>query len=130
MLDDLADATDIANVERLRPTTASDELNMHNEQISGRIQHGPAPGTLPTVFSDEDKAALSEIDPDIANSLATLNNDQREAVKAFLQEVTTPAYHEDFQKIRDKENPGAAWTEERRKAHGEKVRAAHARKKK
>ena len=118
-LDELEDSKDVANFERHRPTV--DSLNMHNEQIPGAIQHGPAPGAGPaTVFSDADKALLQSVDPEIANSLALLDNDQRAKVKEIIAKMAAPST----------EAPVIAtakgWTPERRKAASEKAKARHA----
>ena len=90
-LDELRDATDIANFEKHRPVDASHELNMHNEQIVRPLQFGPAPGAGPaTVFSEQETETLTAIDPEIAGQLAVMNNEQRASVKAFMQNVMTP----------------------------------------
>ena len=82
---DLPDATDIANFERFRPSGGSQQLNMHNEQISGRMQFGPEPGAGPSVvFSERETALLDEIAPDIFRQLGTMTNEQRQAVKNFI----------------------------------------------
>ncbi len=106
-LDELPDATDIANFEKYRPDDASHELNMHNEQIVRPTQYGPAPGAGPmTVFSSEETSALKTIDPEIASQLVVMNNDQRASVKAFMQNVMTPT----------EETSKGGWTPERRAA--------------
>ena len=90
-LDELEDSKDVANFERHRPTDASHELNMHGEQIPGKLQFGPTPGAEPvTVFSDDDKALLQSIDPEIAKSLALLNNDDRAKVKEIIATMAAP----------------------------------------
>lgn len=108
-LDELPDSKDVANFERYRPADASHELNMHAEQIPGRMQFGPAPGTGPaTVFSSEETDALKAIDPEIASQLVVMNNEQRASVKAFMQNVITPT---------DQPAPvKGGWTPERREA--------------
>ncbi len=90
-LDELPDSKDVANFEKHRPSGALHELNMHNEQISGKLQFGPAPGVIPaTIFSDKETDALKAIDPEIASQLVVMNNEQRASVKAFMQNVMTP----------------------------------------
>ena len=83
--DDFAGATDIANVEKYRPAEASHELNMHSEQIPGKVQLGPKPGAGPSVVvGTAEVELLKTIAPDIAEKLATMSNDQRQMVKNFI----------------------------------------------
>lgn len=85
---DLPDATDVANFERYRPSGGSQELNMDNEQIQGRIQHGPRPGAGPaTVFTPDETDTLKAIDPEIHGRLALMDNNQRALVKQFMQSL-------------------------------------------
>lgn len=137
-LDELPDSKDVANFERHRPVDASHELNMHGEQIPGAIQHGPAPGAGPaTVFSDSDKALLQSVDPELAGSLALLNNDQRAKVKEIIATMTAPVEHEAtavYAEATSLAPVGAVtksvgWTPERRKAASEAAKARHAAKK-
>ena len=132
-LDELEDSKDVANFERHRPEGASHELNMHGEQIPGATQFGPAPGAgLATVFSDEDKAALEKIDPEIANSLALMNNEQRASVKAFMQNVTTPdtvaVGYTEATDLAPKKKKGSM-SPEKRKAQSDRMKAHWAKKK-
>ncbi len=116
-LDELDDAKDVANFEKYRPDEASHELNMHSEQIPGRMQFGPTPGAGPmTVFSSEETAALKGLDPEIASQLVVMNNDQRASVKAFMQNVMTPT----------EETSKGGWTPERRAAASEAAKARFA----
>lgn len=59
MLDEIPDAQDVANIERLRPRSSSQELNMHGEQIPGKMIMLP-PGQIESRnhASDEDRASL------------------------------------------------------------------------
>ena len=83
--DKLADASDIANIERLRPVGGSQELNMDNEQIPGRVQIGPVPGAGPAVvFSEEETALLEKKDPVLHSQIGLMNNDQRVIVKHMV----------------------------------------------
>jgi hypothetical protein len=88
-LDELADASDVANFEKFRPLDASHELNMHNEQIAGKVQHGPFGTELGTVITDEEKAILESVDPEVASSLALMNNAQRASVKNFVKNLAS-----------------------------------------
>ena len=83
---DLPDATDVANFECFRPSGGAQELNMHNEQIPGRMQFGPEPGAGPSVlFSDEEIEFLRASGADdIADKLSTMANEHRAAVKNFV----------------------------------------------
>lgn len=78
----LRDETDVANLERFRPTGGSGEMNMHNEQIPGKSVYLPAHLAATNVMSDEDKEAERQ------HTMATLrrlaaNGDK--ASKAALQ---------------------------------------------
>jgi len=80
-LDEAHDATDIANIERYRPQDASHELNMHNEQIAGKVQFGPAPGAGPAaVMSDAESEVLKIADPELHAQMALLDNESRRQV--------------------------------------------------
>jgi len=59
MLDEISDAQDVANIERLRPRSSSQELLMHGEQIAGKMIMLP-PGQIESKnhASDEDRASL------------------------------------------------------------------------
>lgn len=88
LLDELPEATDIANLERFRPQGGAQELNMHSEQIVGRIQHGPTPGAGPAVvFSDQDTETLKAADAELHSRLATMTNRHRALVKAYLNDL-------------------------------------------
>lgn len=122
---ELPDATDIANFEQFRPSGGSQQLNMHSEQIAGRIQFGPKPGVGPSVlFSDQETETLKAIDPEIASRLALMDNDQRQLVKGFISNLTEPGNEQP----RKKRNT-SSWTPERRAAFGQKMKAAKAAKK-
>ena len=58
MIDGVADAQDVANVERLRPVNSPQEGLMHGEQIQGRtISLPPGKVGIRNVMSDADRAA-------------------------------------------------------------------------
>lgn len=88
-LDELADASDVANFEKYRPLEATHELNMHNEQIPGKVQHGPYGTDLGTIITEEEKAILQSVDPEVASSLALMNNAQRASVKSFVRNLSS-----------------------------------------
>jgi hypothetical protein len=85
------DSPDIGNVELYRPAGGSQELNMHGEQIPGKQFYMPGQVTPGTVMSDAEVKLLQSIDPEIAERLALLDNDQRAEVKELLATYTTPA---------------------------------------
>lgn len=144
---DLADATDVANFERFRPSGGSQQLNMHNEQIPGTAFHLPPPNAAPvTVFTDEDIAAVKAADPGI--NLAALNNEQRATVKQWLNikqtiaamdaPATAPMEQTAVTTLRTvgdvvvvvpkKTRKKRDWTDEERAAFGAKMKAARAKK--
>lgn len=53
----LRDEVDVANIERFRPVGGSGELNMHNEQITGKSFFIPPNLEVRNVMSDEDREA-------------------------------------------------------------------------
>lgn len=119
---DLPDATDVANFEQFRPSGGSQQLNMHNEQIAGRVQLGPVLGAGPSVVIGTAEAEFLEtIAPDISAKLALMTNEQRAMVKDYIQNLAEPGNPQPRKK-RDT----SSWTPERRKAFGEKMKAAKA----
>jgi hypothetical protein len=77
----LSDEGDISNIEMYRPTGGPGELNMHNEQIPGKVMNLPPAGAGPTaVMSDEQGEMLQGINPDLHNKMALLSNEQRAEV--------------------------------------------------
>ncbi len=115
-LDELEDSKDVANFERHRPTEASHEVNMHGEQIPGAIQHGLTPGAGPaTVFTDADKALLQSVDPELANSLALLDNDARAKVKEIIATMADPS-------AAPPTKAKAGWTQEKKKAASDRAK--------
>lgn len=128
---DLPDATDVANFERFRPTGGSQQLNMHNEQIAGRLQYGPKPGTGPSVIMGEKEAdLLKEIAPDISGKLALMSNEQRGMVKNYMQTLMNaeaPMAETTLIPARRKQRSGMS--EEQRKASSDRMKAWHAAKK-
>ena len=86
LLDELPDASDIASIERFRPDGGSQELNMHNEQIQGRVQYGPAPGAGPAVvFSDAESEAVKALDPELHARMPLMSNETRGLLKTWLK---------------------------------------------
>ncbi len=77
---------DIANIERFRPVGGAQELNMDNAQIAGTNFHLQPPGASQgVVFTDEHIAILKALAPDLAEQLATLDNDQRATVMGAIE---------------------------------------------
>ncbi|MGI9405868.1 MAG: hypothetical protein ACR2O4_05815, partial [Hyphomicrobiaceae bacterium] len=88
---ELPDATDLVNFERYRPSGGSQQVNMDNAQIPGRMQFGPVPGAGPaTVLTDQETDTLRAIDPELADRLALMPNDQRARVKEFIRNLAEP----------------------------------------
>ena len=71
------------------------------------------------MFSDEDKALLQSVDPEISSQLALMNNEQRASVKQFITDMTTPSEVKPVTK---------GWSPERRQAASEKAKARWAEK--
>lgn len=114
--DALADSSDVANIERLRPQGASHELNMHNEQIPARQQYGPAPGAGPAaVMSESESALLKELDPELHGRMAMLPNEARHEVLGFIRRVMSQAGQDSPQKAAP-EKPKSEMAELRSKA--------------
>lgn len=81
-----SDATDIANVETLRPVGGSQELPMDNTVITPTEYHLPPPGAGPSVvFTDNDVATVRMFAPEIADKLALLSNDDRRSIKDLTE---------------------------------------------
>lgn len=81
-----SDAREVASIERFRPTVST--MNMDNAIIQGRQYHLPPPDAARGVsFSDEQLALLKSVDPEIAEKVALLNNEQRGEVKAVLSQA-------------------------------------------
>lgn len=117
------DETDIANIEKFRPKDAAHELNMHNEQIAGKMQYGPEPGAGPAVvFTDEETETLKAADPELASRLALMPNEHRQMVKDFIANLSEPGNPQPKRKRRE-------YTPEERKAIGERLKAAREAKK-
>lgn len=77
---------DVANVELLRPLKTSHDVSMHGAQIARKtdIHIGSDPvGTV--LFTAEEEAALMDMAPALAGSLAVLDNDARAQIKGLLE---------------------------------------------
>lgn len=70
MLDEVATATDVANLERFRPAGGSHELNMDNALIDGKSIHLPPRIAVTNVMSEEDRAAMLARDAELAAAAA------------------------------------------------------------
>lgn len=90
----LSDESDVSNVEKFRPGTHSGQMTMDGAQIPQvRTIFQAPPGAAPAVvFDDGDITTLSGLDPELADNLAFLDNDQRAKLKAILDQAReTPA---------------------------------------
>jgi hypothetical protein len=84
----LADEGDISNIEIYRPEGGPGELNMHNEQIPGKVMSLPPAGAGPaTVMSDEQAEMLQSINPELHGKMALLSNDQRAEVLGLVDNL-------------------------------------------
>lgn len=79
----LRDATEVANLERYRPTGGAQELNMDNAQIPGKVIFLPAPGAGPATVLDP-AAVAAAFGSEMASVLALLSNEQRAELKRAL----------------------------------------------
>jgi len=87
-LHDNANDSDHANLELYRPSGGAQELNMHNEQIEGTVQFGPAPGAGPAVvMTSEESAFLKAVDPDLHARMALLDNESRKSVMDVIRPI-------------------------------------------
>lgn len=78
------DDLESASIENFRPTAST--MNMHGALIPGKQFHfGPIDAGLPVTFSVEQLTLLRELDPQLADRLATLTNRQRAEVKDALE---------------------------------------------
>lgn len=115
---ELPDSTDLANFERYRPSGGSQQLNMDNAQIDGRVQFGPKPGAGPaTVLSDGERDTLKAMDPELAGQVALMTNDQRAKVKSFINSLSEPGNEQPHK---------SGMSEEHRKAASDRMKARHA----
>ncbi len=79
---------DIANFERYRPEGGASELSMDNALIVGKQYHLPPAGAeLPVLMSDEEKAVLEEMNPEVANMMALATNTQRREILKAVRGV-------------------------------------------
>ena len=84
----LANESDISNIEMYRPAGGPQELNMHNEQIPGADIYLPPPGVGPVaVMSDDDRETLQTINPELADKMATLSNEDRSQVLELVRRM-------------------------------------------
>ncbi len=84
----LSDEGDISNIEMYRPEGGPGELNMHNEQIPGKVMNLPPAGAGPAaVMSDEQAEMLKEINPELHDKMALLSNDQRAEVLRLVDNL-------------------------------------------
>lgn len=95
----LPDEGDISNVEMYRPVGGSQELNMHGEQIEGKIIHLSPPGAGPVAMMSDDQAnLLKSINPDLYAKMATLSNEERANVLEVVDHVAGLEKEEELSK--------------------------------
>jgi hypothetical protein len=104
----LADEGDISNIEIYRPEGGPGELNMHNEQIPGKVMTLPPAGAGPaTVMSDEQADMLKEINPELHGKMALLNNEERANVLALVDSYMQGTQAAESDKPRRKKPKGS-----------------------
>lgn len=88
------------SVEILRGWRGSHDLSMDGAQIpkTKDIHFGGNPADV-VVFSDDEIAALTRINPDLASKLAVLDADARQTIKILLSQ-TTPAPEKPKEKLK------------------------------
>ena len=89
-IDGLRNSEDVANIEGLRPFGGAQQLNMMNEQIQGTEYHmDHTPKSV--VMTDPEIQMLKDIDPELAEQLATMPAEMRKAVKGAVNEMMSKA---------------------------------------
>lgn len=127
-----------ANLERHRPTSSS--LNMDNAHISGKQFYFPRGDVgLAVTFSDEQIAAIRALDPETANKLCFMSNEQRSEVKGIITAESLGLSGADKaraaggaatpERLALKRKAYVTRSPEERKAWGAKMKAARAAKK-
>lgn len=93
MIDDHADAREVANVEQFRPVHSPSELPMHNVLVSGKEHFLPSGQiAVRNVMSEEDRQAMLERDALVAAAAARAAVDRlMEMQKPAVPEITAPA---------------------------------------
>ncbi len=127
-----------ANLERHRPTGST--LNMDNAAVAGKQFYLPRGDVgMAVTFSDEQIAAIRALDPETADKLCFMSNDQRAEVKAIIAPETIGLSEVDKkraaggvmtpERLASQKRPyvrKAPMTDEQRKAFGAKMKAARA----
>lgn len=129
-----------ANLERHRPTGSS--LNMDSAFISGKQFYLPRGDVGVTVtFSDEQIAAIRALDPETADKICFMSNDQRAEVKDIIsapglglsdvdkKRAAGGAATSDRLALKKRPYGKRSWTPEQREAFGAKMKASRAAKK-
>ncbi len=83
---------DVANIEQLRPRGGSGEMSMDSAVVPVQTAYHLPPAGTPqgTVFSDAETAQIAGLDPETANQLALMTNEQRAKVKKTIQNLAKP----------------------------------------
>jgi hypothetical protein len=88
MIDNVGDASEVANIERFRPAGGAQELAMDGALIQGRQFHLPPPGAAPAaVMSDEQRETLAEHAPEILEKMALLSNEDRATILGMVDDL-------------------------------------------
>ncbi|MGE0289527.1 MAG: hypothetical protein AB7I42_26060 [Bradyrhizobium sp.] len=91
MLDSIASATDVANLERYRPHGGAQELNMDNALVQAKgvfLPNGPIAAR--NVMSEEDRAAMLQRDAELAATVAKATVDRLLEIQATAPPPAKP----------------------------------------
>lgn len=109
-----SDDPDVANFERFRPEGGAQELSLSGSQIARKEFHNLGTSGVVTL-SDEEMNELGKLNPELREKVAFLDNDTRALVREIVRGVlATP----------DEPKAKRTWTEEQKKAAGERLAAA------
>ena len=129
-------ARDAANFEKHRPTGGAAEADLSVSLVPSKdIHFGPAFGQgQPTVMSAAELQLLKMLDPKLSGQIAMLDTEQREQVRDVVRGLldgsanVPQAAPPDSSKLPPKAKRKSNWTPEMKKAFGEKMKAARAKK--
>ncbi len=111
-----SDDPDVANFERFRPEGGAQELSLSGSQIARKDFHNLGTAGVVTL-SDEEMGELGRLNPELRAKVAFLDNDARAVVREIVRGVLVAP---------SEPKPKREWTDEQRKAAGERLAAARA----
>ena len=110
------DDPDVANFERFRPEGGAQELSSDGAQIARKDFHNL--GTTGVVtLTDDEIGELGRLNPELWAKVAFLDNDTRALVREIVRGVLAAPVEP---------KPKRTWTDEQRKAAGDRLAAARA----